>query len=610
MLKLRSALAIAWLLASVANAEPQQTSTSLFFDSVDINIINVDVMVTDAQGQPVTGLTPADFTLFENGEPVEISNFFAVENQQATRDLKILGPELDDIELANDSQPAAQGPETHQLNLVIFIDDSNIKPKTRNVIFANLRRYLAADLADDDRVMLVKLDDRLEIIHEFTSDADRLAASLDQLELRVGGNVRVEMPLRILLREMETTPLLTNTDLDVTKEDYTEARALKTARDMRFLAEQLYARGKATTEVLGQFAASLAGLRGRKAILYVSDGISLRPSDALVQSWLNKFESWALNHDRRTLTSEVGSLVRMDLDLSSAFDKLAREANSHQVSFYPISAKESGFVGGHVSAEFSGDGLLATSVVGVRSADVSSLDENLRQSSLLQLAHDTGGVALTSSTNIGKLIDTVKHDFSNFYSLGYTAEAIVEGQKDRFRRLEVKVSGKGWKVRHAKGLRQKDSLDHLRQLTLAASQYGVVDNPLAAQLDPGKHRPGEKSGQFRISVMVKIPFSHLLLLPDDRYYQGRISMFVIARDPAGGSSPMRHIELPIQVPNKSLQDTSDRLAAYPFELELGAGPKRISIGLRDQLAQVDSTINLEIDVGASAAPNADPLGGG
>ena len=49
-------------------------------------------------------------------------------------------------------------------------------------------------------------------------------------------------------------------------------------------------------------------------------------------------------------------------------------------------------------------------------------------------------------------------------------------------------------------------------------------------------------------------------------------------------------------------------AAYPLRLEMQEGPKRISIGIRDHLADVDATINLDVDIGSDtvASKSSDP----
>ena len=44
-----------------------QEEVNLFLDAVDVNVVNVEVMVTDSDGEPVHGLTAADFELYEDG---------------------------------------------------------------------------------------------------------------------------------------------------------------------------------------------------------------------------------------------------------------------------------------------------------------------------------------------------------------------------------------------------------------------------------------------------------------------------------------------------------------------------------------------------------------
>ena len=54
-----------------------------FFETVDVNVVNVEVFVTDKQGNPVTGLTAADFEIFEDKRPVALTNFYEVDLLEA-----------------------------------------------------------------------------------------------------------------------------------------------------------------------------------------------------------------------------------------------------------------------------------------------------------------------------------------------------------------------------------------------------------------------------------------------------------------------------------------------------------------------------------------------
>ena len=56
-----------------------QEATRSFGEVVEVTIANVEVVVTDSKGQPITGLGRDDFELRVDGVPVAISNFFTVD---------------------------------------------------------------------------------------------------------------------------------------------------------------------------------------------------------------------------------------------------------------------------------------------------------------------------------------------------------------------------------------------------------------------------------------------------------------------------------------------------------------------------------------------------
>ena len=52
----------------------------LFFETVSVNVVNVDVYVTDRSGNRVRGLKKEDFELFEDRKQVAITNFYAIDS--------------------------------------------------------------------------------------------------------------------------------------------------------------------------------------------------------------------------------------------------------------------------------------------------------------------------------------------------------------------------------------------------------------------------------------------------------------------------------------------------------------------------------------------------
>lgn len=54
-------------------------------ETIDVSIVNVDVFVTDRQGNCVRGLTAADFEIREDGRPQPITNFAEYAAEPARR---------------------------------------------------------------------------------------------------------------------------------------------------------------------------------------------------------------------------------------------------------------------------------------------------------------------------------------------------------------------------------------------------------------------------------------------------------------------------------------------------------------------------------------------
>jgi hypothetical protein len=224
---------------------------------------------------------------------------------------------------------------------------------------------------------------------------------------------------------------------------------------------------------------------------------------------------------------------------------------------------------------------------------VAALEAFSLEGSLLEMAHGTGGVAFTRTPNIEGLLDRVARDFDSFYSLGYSPPR----DDGKIHEIEVKVKRKGLDVRHVGAHQERSSSEHLADLTLSALQFGLEDNELEVELVP-RTETGARGKRFQIEIMVKVPFRNILLLPADEHHVGQLTVIVAVRDEkSGGTSEPQQIDVPLQVPNDDVLRVTQQFVAYPLRLELRGGSKRVAVGVRDNLAQVDSTVNLELEVG-------------
>ena len=171
------------------SSSPETEASEEFFEVIDVEIVNIDVWVTDRKGDPISDLGSDDFVVLRNGAPVEISNFYAVTDGRAmpgqTRAVaeQIVTPlEARPLEQAEDEQLAPE----HRLWLIVYIDNYNLDPVERDRVLPGVREFLARTVRGSDRAMIVTFDRGLEVIQPFTGGGSELFSALDQARGETG----------------------------------------------------------------------------------------------------------------------------------------------------------------------------------------------------------------------------------------------------------------------------------------------------------------------------------------------------------------------------------------------------------------------------------------
>ena len=173
-------------LAVQETAAPEEEDIG-HFEEIAVDIVNVEVYVTDNEGNPVDGLTIEDFEILEDGRPVELLNFYAISKGRPTS----LEEPVDDKPVDPLAEPDTEVdelayPTEQRLNLIIYVDNLFIHPLHRNRVFSRLRGFLYDTLKPGDQVMVASYDRSLHIRHPFTIDIDNVTLALDETEKLTG----------------------------------------------------------------------------------------------------------------------------------------------------------------------------------------------------------------------------------------------------------------------------------------------------------------------------------------------------------------------------------------------------------------------------------------
>ncbi|MCG8458342.1 MAG: VWA domain-containing protein, partial [Holophagales bacterium] len=245
---------------------------------MSVYVVNVDVRVTDRRGNPVTGLEAADFTLREDGDRVEISNFLEVPPRSPESPGTVAAPEADEASEADSVEPA---PAT----LVILLDDLGISRQHRQLAVEQTRRALEAELDPTVEVAVALFDGAIRLVQQPTLDRQQALAGLDLLgRASPRGQVRLQERdafLRQVLSEVGRIRSEVRSGLILPEEGVRRLNVLSVEVDSEAGRRRIENRN--TYAALGALVDALAALPGRKALLYLSGGLSIRPGQAELQ---------------------------------------------------------------------------------------------------------------------------------------------------------------------------------------------------------------------------------------------------------------------------------------------------------------------------------------
>jgi VWFA-related protein len=600
----------------------QEAPPPSFGEAVDVNLVNVDVYVTGKDGNPVAGLEKGDFKLYVDGRRVEITNFEAVDRTAAPAVLA--APET----AAGEAPAASRGKRAEDgLHLVVYVDNFNIRMGNRARALQQLREFLTRELVPGDKVMMVSYDLGVHVRLPFTGDPAAIAAALDGLNgLSVQGDeddrARTEAFRQMMV--IQEASIKDVPPLPCPQHIVTPAHSYASARRQEALQ---------TFSALTLLVNSLSGLPGRKAVLHLSDGISITPGEELFQFLYemcggggatggmgktqivnrsarprSRFLQDADDEDDNEQQMEdadtvfdsrligprayqAASQAAMDAQgysVAKAVDTLAAHANAHRVTLYTLQTNGA-------QAAVAADASFGPGERWLQSPAIVRVEETNRKQTLNALAAATGGRAFLDSVDLRPGLARIREDFDRYYSLAYSPSRAGDGKEHR---IEVKVKAPGLSARSRQSYRDKPPHERILDRTLAALLYDVRENPLDVSVEIGEQTPGT-GGRYLVPVNLRIPLFKLGILNKEETYRGKLRLFVATRG-AGGMTPIRQVEIPLEIPPEQLLIALGQYYGYTLSLDMAPGEQRIAVAVRDETTATTSYLSQSVNVGAGS----------
>lgn len=537
------------------------TPPEVFLESVDVEVVNVEVRVSDRQGRPITGLTKDAFRLFEDGKRVEITYFSEVggdvllpASQPAAQEALTGAP----APLETPSEPAAEvAPRT----FVLFLDLGHLTPTGIHKVFDDLGTFVEETLRPGDRVMVVERQQSLKVTLELTDDKAKVREVLDTAAKAAPQGLRRRS-------ERRTTGDLINEIVAQEGPGCSPEESYQAESVVRQHAGWVGGQVEGTISALTTLARALAGLPGDKAVVYVSEGLDQKPAEDFFYALADLCPA-----RRQEIYANLNSY-----DLSTAFHRMAAEANAHRVTFYPLDA-------GGIVADSSVDHGPGSFRMPLSAARIGA--EN-RKGSLHVIAEETGGKAIFNTNSFAEPLVEISEDVSRYYSLGFTPRHGGDGE---IHDLRVSLEAPHHDLRYRKAYVDKPKEERTVEAMLGTLMFGVESNPLGVAVAVGKPVPGGE-GLYRVPIRIRVPMDAVTLVPADGSKVGRLRLLLTSLDPEGEWTPVRQREDPFRLEGEDAEAPAPRI--YDIPLELPLGKSLVAVGVRDEQGGVTSYLRREV----------------
>ena len=522
MTKLRRTFDMPWVLAALvllaamamapAPAPAQQDDLpAVFSEVIDVRVVNIEVVVTDKQGNRIHDLKASDFELLVDGEPTPINYFTEIEEGLAR---ETAGAGVAGVPNLDPNAPVGT-------SFLLFIDDFFSISRDRNRVLDRLEEDLT-QLGPADRVAAVAFDGkRVAMLTTWTNSPTQLSDALQQARRRKAHGLMRMAELRT--NDQERTE---QANLRAIANRFAEEGGVQLPEDVMrnsLRGTELRYATNLESQLERSVLAAVATLRsfanrpGRKVMLLLAGGWPESPALYTIA-------------DRGIVAASLGAASDSRLmSQDDLYGPLVSAANLIGYTLYPVDVP--GF-----RPEFSLDasvGLDGNSAGDPsRGAGAFQERELLQHSTLQLLAHSTGGLPMINAGRLTALADAVA-DTRSYYWLGFEPQ---RREDDKAHDVDVRLVGHPeYRVRSREGYVDMSRGAEVTMMVEGSLLFGNPPSakPLAVRFGKPKRA---RLGKMIVPVAVSIPLDEVALLPVAGVWQNELEFRVTVMDENGNRS--------------------------------------------------------------------------
>jgi VWFA-related protein len=565
--------------------EPQAGALPTFRDELDVSLINLFVTVVDSKGAPVPGLVMEDFEVFEEGAPMTITNFEAIDRRELV---------AVDAEVEEDAGVAAALAEVPKGRyLALLFDNQSLERRTRRHVLKSLESFIDDELEQNGTFLIALNTGSLEIVKPFTANGPGLKAALRGVAEMPSSGDALKKSKRYLKRTVYNEEIYRTSQGSggsiagdggggtMASSSFAIASAQRLLTEINSMRRIEYERIRQSLRVTDELLRAVAGIEGRKTVVWVGEDLAMRPMLDVYNVWFSRTQPLA-----SMMTVIEPALWGEELKLDREFEALAASAQASGATFYIIDAsdRDRELATADYSPPSAISVFMAESTGGgawTPGANLAELRDLTEGAEYVALA--TGGSMFGNTRDVDRVLDTLADQVSTYYYLGYRRDGPPDGRRHD---IKVRVRGDGLRVRHHEQVLDRTEPQRLADLAVARLRLDIGANDLGLAVSLEAPEPAEDK-RYVQPIQLAMPVDRLVLVPDADRHIGQILVAVAVLDGEGNTAPAHLVRLRLTIPSERYSEGA--VAVQRIRLLMREGTRRIAVSVRDEVSGIEAS---------------------
>lgn len=392
---------------------------------VNVNLVQMDAVVTDSHGNPVENLKPEDFQILQDGKAQKITNFSFISTRPPNGDAARPKPVAAAGSKEKPVPPPPFMPKPSEIHrtIALVVDDLGLSWESIARVRSSLKKFVDTQIEPGDLVAIIRTGAGMGSLQQFTTDNRVLYAAVDHIKYN-------PMMSRVGIGSFE--PLGHGGDNAGIAQLRSSVFSVGTLGAIRYVVN------------------GLRELPGRKTLVLFSENLQLfhgRDPDPLVMDG-----------------------VRNLIDAANRASVVIDSIDTRGLEYYGLTAAD------------DTRGMSPRQMARVPMRRAAQVFRS--QDGLVMLAHDTGGTFYENSNDMLGQVEKAVRDSDGYYLIAYHPPSDTFDSKTgrpKFHKVSVRVTVPGLTVRHRSYFAgRSDALEQPRPRTPQEQIRRALYSPFAS----------------------------------------------------------------------------------------------------------------------------------